>query len=204
MSNHIELICGPMFAGKTTELMRRIQRLVRGQKKCIVLKYAGDTRYTSDCKIMTHDQLGYDAIPIERLPDAFGISDVRDHELNLILDEVEVIGIDEGQFFPSLTEFCSYWCSTKGKTLIVSALNLDYRGKAWPVTSEVSMCAESVTLLTSVCGGCGRQDAIHTGRRRRCDEKWEVSEISNPIHVGGEDEYVALCRTCFHQNSTLE
>jgi thymidine kinase len=84
----IQLILGPMFAGKTSELLRRTRRF--GQyKRCLLIAYKGDNRYTSEASVVTHDQTGMKAKSVERLS-----------EIENAAHSYNVIGIDEGQFFP--------------------------------------------------------------------------------------------------------
>ena len=106
----IELIFGPMFAGKTTELIRRIQRAEKANLKCIIIKYSNDDRYSNDC-ISTHDLTMRKATPTNKLT-----------PLESLCSKFDVIGIDEGQFFPDIIEFCENLVSF-GKTLIIAGLN---------------------------------------------------------------------------------
>ncbi|XP_004693474.1 PREDICTED: thymidine kinase, cytosolic [Condylura cristata] len=111
----IQVILGPMFSGKSTELMRRVRRFQIAQYKCLVIKYAKDTRYSSN--FSTHDRSTMDALP------ACLLRDVAQDSLG-----VAVIGIDEGQFFPDIVEF-SEAMANAGKTVIVAALDGTFQRK---------------------------------------------------------------------------
>ncbi|XP_059990966.1 thymidine kinase, cytosolic isoform X3 [Lagenorhynchus albirostris] len=111
----IQVILGPMFSGKSTELMRRVRRFQIAQYKCLVIKYAKDTRYSSN--FSTHDRNTMEALP------ACVLRDVAQEALG-----VAVIGIDEGQFFPDIVEF-SETMANAGKTVIVAALDGTFQRK---------------------------------------------------------------------------
>ncbi|XP_058417748.1 thymidine kinase, cytosolic isoform X2 [Diceros bicornis minor] len=111
----IQVILGPMFSGKSTELMRRVRRFQIAQYKCLVVKYAKDTRYSSH--FSTHDRNTMEALP------ACLLRDVTQEALG-----VAVIGIDEGQFFPDISEF-SEDMANAGKTVIVAALDGTFQRK---------------------------------------------------------------------------
>ncbi|KAG6936840.1 thymidine kinase 1, soluble [Chelydra serpentina] len=112
----IQVIFGPMFSGKSTELMRRVRRFQIAQYKCLVIKYAKDTRYCTD-GVSTHDRNTMEALS------ACYLGDVHQEALGSA-----VIGIDEGQFFPDIVEFCETMANA-GKTVIVAALDGTFQRK---------------------------------------------------------------------------
>lgn len=112
----IDLVLGPMFAGKSTELLRKIKRYRVASKKCLLIKYANDTRYSEEC-VSTHDKQMQKAVSCKDL------MEVKD-----IADEYEVIGVDEGQFFDNLLEFCETMAN-QGKCVIVAALDGTFERK---------------------------------------------------------------------------
>lgn len=172
----IELILGPMFSGKTTELFRRIRRYTFANYRCIVIKYRKDQRYAAAGEASTHDQLMLAANPCERLAEA--------------VDEVggfDVIGIDEGQFFPDLLEYSEKWANA-GKVVIVSALDGTFQRKPFGRTLELIPLAEKVDKLNAVCMLC-YGDASFTKRISTDDNRIEV--------IGGCEAYVSTCRKCF-------
>ncbi|KAF6299937.1 thymidine kinase 1 [Rhinolophus ferrumequinum] len=141
----IQVILGPMFSGKSTELMRRVQRFQIAQYKCLVIKYAKDTRYSSN--FSTHDRNTMEALPACLLRDV-----VQEAQ------GVAVIGIDEGQFFPDIVEF-SETMANAGKTVIVAALDGTFQRKAFGTILNLVPLAESVVKLTAVCMECFREAA---------------------------------------------
>ncbi|KAH7832433.1 Thymidine kinase [Monocercomonoides exilis] len=170
----IELIIGPMFSGKTTELMRRIRRHSLGKRSCVVIKYKKDCRYSED-KLSTHDRSMCEAISCSRLQEAENFVKMAD-----------VIGVDEGQFYPDLLEFCEAQAND-GKIVIVSALDGTFQRKRFnDVVDLIPMC-ESVVKLTSVCMICGGTAAF--SKRIVADKSVEL--------VGGAEAYTAVCRKCY-------
>ena len=168
----IELVCGPMFSGKTTELLRRMRRHMYANRRCVVLKHAKDVRYDAS-KCCTHDGASLEAVQLSELSQ---FSDV---------DRYDVVGIDEGQFFPDIVEFCER-VANAGKLVIVAALDGDCRRKPFGHIPELMPVAESVVKLNAVCSKCGTEAAFT--RRFVEDARTEV--------VGGSEIYEALCRRC--------
>ena len=116
----IELILGPMFSGKSTRLIEIIRKYTYKAKKTIMIKFSGDQRYSDKSEVVTHDLIKYDSIDCRNLRDSFEI-----------LKKYDVIGIDEGQFFPDLVEVCEELALLK-KTIIIAALNGDFRMEPFP------------------------------------------------------------------------
>ena len=114
----IQVIFGPMFSGKSTELIRRLQRMKIAKYNCLIVKYANDKRYTDEELIATHDKQMMEAVSATRL-------DNLKSKYN-IFDDYDVIGIDEGQFFPDIIEFAETMADA-GKTVIVAALDGTYQ-----------------------------------------------------------------------------
>ncbi|XP_056443094.1 thymidine kinase, cytosolic [Gadus chalcogrammus] len=170
----IQVIFGPMFSGKSTELMRRVRRFQIAQYKCLVIKYAKDTRYSEE-GVATHDQCTMTAVPATRLADVFPLT-----------KEVCVIGIDEGQFFPDTVEFCEAMANL-GKTVIVAALDGTFQRKPFGNILGLVPLAESVVKLNAVCMQCYKEAAY----TKRLGEEQEVEVI------GGADMYQSACRKCY-------
>ncbi|KAM8945682.1 thymidine kinase, cytosolic [Pelodytes ibericus] len=170
---HIQVIFGPMFSGKSTELMRRVRRFQIAQYKCIVIKYAKDTRYSKE-HMATHDQNTMAAVSACRLGD---VGEVL---------SCSVIGIDEGQFFPDIVEFCEEMAN-KGKTVIVAALDGTFQRKAFGDILNLVPLAENVVKLNAVCMECFRE-ASYT-KRLGAEKEVEV--------IGGADKYHSVCRACY-------
>ncbi|XP_052053475.1 thymidine kinase, cytosolic isoform X2 [Apodemus sylvaticus] len=176
----IQVILGPMFSGKSTELMRRVRRFQIAQYKCLVIKYAKDTRYSNN--FSTHDRNTMDALP------ACMLRDVTQEALG-----VAVIGIDEGQFFPDIVDFCEKMAN-QGKTVIVAALDGTFQRKAFGSILNLVPLAESVVKLTAVCMECFRE-AAYT-KRLGLEKEVEV--------IGGADKYHSVCRQCYFKKSSAQ
>ena len=178
MNGSIELILGPMFSGKTTELMRRVKRLTIARHKCVFIKYANDKRYSED-HAATHDKQTFSAIACTKLSDID-----RDK-----LDESDAVAVDEGQFFPDVAEFCER-LANQGKTVLVAALDGTFERKLFDSMVPLIPLAEHIVKLTAVCMGCHKEGAFS----KRLVESKSVELI------GGADLYIAACRAC-HRDS---
>uniref|UniRef100_A0A5F9DLG4 Thymidine kinase n=1 Tax=Oryctolagus cuniculus TaxID=9986 RepID=A0A5F9DLG4_RABIT len=198
----IQVILGPMFSGKSTELMRRVRRFQIAQYKCLVIKYAKDVRYSHS--FCTHDRNTMDALP------ACLLRDVAQEAL-----AVAVIGIDEGQFFPDIVEFCEAMANS-GKTVIVAALDGTFQRKAFGSILNLVPLAESVVKLTAVCMECFREAAYTkrlgsekevapagSGRAGRgASPHSALCHRSQVEVIGGADKYHSVCRLCYFKKST--
>ncbi|KAG1941737.1 thymidine kinase [Pimephales promelas] len=177
-TGQIQIIFGPMFSGKSTELMRRVRRFQVAQYSCLLIKYAKDTRY-SETGMATHDKNMMDAVPASLL------RDVRSRALQAC-----VIGIDEGQFFPDTVEFCEEMANM-GKTVIVAALDGTFQRKPFGNILNLVPLAESVVKLNAVCMQCfkeaaytkrlGSEKEVHTHTHTPSQQKRFVS--SSPCTV---------------------
>lgn len=177
----IHIIFGPMFSGKSSEMIRLMRRHTIARKKCLVIKYSLDTRYAVD-EVATHDRFKMDATPAVCLEDV--LAEAMKHD---------VIGVDEGQFFPDVVEF-SEQLANAGKTVVIAALDGTFQRKPFGRVLELVALAESVTKLTSVCMLCCQPAAF--SKRLGAETAVEV--------IGGADKYIAVCRTCYHQSERSE
>ena len=176
LSQSIQVIFGPMFSGKSTELKRRIELFELARKRCLVVKFAADTRYEGSAQnVVTHDQ------QMLRAKAARTLSEVEN-----VAHSYDVIGVDEGQFFPDVVEACEVWANA-GKIVIVCGLDGTFQRVPFNRMLELVPLAERVDKLTAVCCVC-HADAAFT---RRLGNETAV-EI-----IGGADKYVATCRKCF-------
>ena len=173
---NIQLIIGPMFSGKSTELMKRINRYAQANKKHTIIKYAGDTRYSSfDEKVYSHDGNTMPAIT------AWNLADVPD----AILQDSHVIGIDEGQFFSDTEKFADLWAN-QGKIVVVAALDATHERKPFGDILNLLPKCEYIDKLTAVC--------VHCDGDASFSERF-TSEIKT-IVIGGSKKYRAVCRNC--------
>lgn len=173
-SGRIELIVGPMFAGKSTEMLRRIFREELARRRCIVIKFADDTRYSVE-KVSTHDLQMHDALPCSRLLPAVDVC-----------RSYEVIGIDEGQFFPDIVEF-SEELANYGKRVIIAALDGTYQRRPFGRVLQLISKCETITKLTAICTETGA-DAPFSQRLIRSDDVQLI---------GGAEMYRAASRSAF-------
>jgi thymidine kinase len=172
----IEVICGPMFSGKSEELIRRLRRAIIARKRVEVFKPILDDRYSDD-EIVSHGDLRLHSQVVtsaEEIPDRI---DWRS----------EVVGIDEANFMgPKLVDV-SQRLADSGKQVIIAGLDTDYLGRPFPPIPDLLAHAESITKTLAICIRCGNP-AKHTQRLRGSDDL---------IVVGAADMYEARCRRCF-------
>ncbi|NJE46925.1 thymidine kinase [Thermococcus sp. GR7] len=180
----LEVITGPMFAGKTTELIKRIERQMFAKRKAALFKPAIDNRYSED-EIVAHNGLRYEAFVIPA--DEEGVRKIEEITKR---ENFEVIGIDEVQFFPMIIVETLNRLADDGVYVIASGLNLDFKGDPFPVTRELLVRADNIVYLTAVCTVCGRPA---TRSQRLIDGK-PAPRDSPVILVGGRESYEARCR----------
>lgn len=179
----IEVISGCMFAGKTEELIRRINVLSYAKKNIIVFKPKIDNRY-SDSEIVSHSGAKVPCLVVEKAQDI----------LKKIEADTEVVAIDEVQFFDKdIVEVCEY-LADKGIRVMVAGLDKDFRGESFGVMPELLTRAEFVTKLTAVCAKCG---APATRTQRLVNGKPAGFE-DHIVMVGADESYEPRCRHC-HQ-----
>jgi thymidine kinase len=172
----IEAICGPMFSGKSEELMRRLRRAVIARKRVQVFKPLIDQRYSGD-EIVSHNDLRMKSQVIQRASEILQQLDPR----------TEVLGIDEANFFgPELVDVATQ-LADGGKQVMIAGLDTDYMGRPFPPMPELLSLAESITKTLAICMRCGNP-AKHTQR---------LVESSDLIVVGAGGTYEARCRRCF-------
>ena len=172
----IEAICGPMFSGKSEELIRRLRRASIAHKRVQVFKPAMDTRYSID-EIVTHGDVRMTAESVNTAAEILAAIDWR----------TEVVGIDEANFFGQPLLEPVNRLADDGKRVIVAGLDTDYMGRPFPPMPDLLATAESITKTLAICVRCGNP-AKHTQRLVESDEL---------ILVGAGDAYEARCRTCF-------
>lgn len=172
----VEVICGPMFSGKSEELIRRVTRSQIARVPVQVFKPQLDDRY-ADTEVVSHSQFRVEAQPVATSTDL----------LVAVKSDTEVIGVDEGQFFDEgLVEVVDNLATT-GKQVIVAGLDTDYLRR--PFEPIPSMCdrAEYVTKMLAVCHRCGGP-ALYTQR---------IVQSDDLVVLGATDAYEARCRMCY-------
>lgn len=176
----IEVITGCMFAGKTEELIRRINVLQFAKKKIVVFKPKIDDRYCED-KIVSHCGTHFES---------YAISDSK--EILDLVNDADVIAIDEVQFFDEgIVDICNYYADM-GKRVMCAGLDMNFRGEPFGIMPALVTHAEFVTKLTAVCTKCGAPAT----RTQRLVNK-EPARYDDPIIlVGAAESYEARCRHC--------
>jgi len=177
----VEVITGPMFAGKTEELIRRVKRMEYAKKQYLIFKPAIDNRYSKD-EVVSHNKKSMGAISISHG------SDIKRY----LKKNTQAIVIDEVQFFDeSLVKYVQELAG-KGLRVICAGLDTDFRGEPFGIVGPLMAVAEQVTKLTAICSECGT-DATRT--QRIIDGK--PAYYDDPtILVGANDSYEARCRCC--------
>lgn len=172
----IEVICGPMFSGKSEELIRRLRRAGIARKRVQVFKPILDDRYSVD-EIVSHGDQRMKSIVVSEP------NEIRDR----IDWRTQVVGIDEANFFgPGLVEVAEQLADL-GKQVIIAGLDTDYRGLPFPPMPDLLCLAESIVKTLAICMRCGNP-AKHTQR---------LVESEDLIVVGAAGMYEARCRRCF-------
>lgn len=171
----VEVIAGSMFSGKTEELIRRLRRAMYAGLKVEIFKPSIDTRFSLD-RVVSHDEKSIPSTPVENAS-----------SILLLASGVEVVGIDEAQFFDdSLIEVCTMLADA-GIRVIVAGLDMDFSGKPFGPMPALMAMAEFVSKVHAICVRCG--NLAQYSHRKTEDEKVVV--------LGEKDIYEPLCRSCF-------
>ncbi len=173
----IEVVCGSMFSGKTEELIRRLKRAQIAKLKVEIFKPQLDTRY-SETKIVSHDAKAIHSTPVKNSQEI----------LNKIKD-VDVVGVDEAQFFDDgIIEVCEQMAN-KGIRVIVAGLDMDFQGKPFGPMPTLMAKAEYVNKVHAICMRCGNL-AQYSHR---------FSNSLSIVELGETDKYEPLCRSCYQK-----
>jgi len=173
----IEVICGSMFSGKTEELIRRLKRVKIANLKVEIFKPAIDIRY-DEVKIISHDTNIIQSTPID-----------NSQKILLMATDVDVIGIDEAQFFDSeLPDVCDE-LAYRGTRVIVAGLDMDYLGNPFGQMPFIMAKADYVTKLHAICVKCG--NIANYSYRKIPNE--------DQVMLGATDVYEPRCRVCYNE-----
>lgn len=178
-SGWIECITGSMFSGKSEELIRRLKRGMYAKQKVVVFKPAIDNRYHKE-KVVSHNGNAIEAITIKAAEEIFEQD----------LTGVDVIGIDEVQFFEHSVVDIAQELAEQGHRVIVAGLDMDFRGEPFEPMPQLMAVSELVTKLQAVCAVCGapasRTQRLINGRPAKADDPI--------IMVGADESYESRCR----------
>ena len=171
----VEVIAGSMFSGKTEELIRRLRRAKFAGLRVEIFKPAVDVRY-SETKVVSHDENSIMSTPVENAS-----------SILLLASGVEVVGIDEAQFFDeSLIEVCTKLADA-GTRVIVAGLDMDFSGRPFGPMPSLMAVAEYISKVHAICVRCG--NLANYSHRKTKSEKVVV--------LGEKDIYEPLCRSCY-------
>ena len=171
----IEVICGSMFSGKTEELIRRLRRAEFAHLKVEIFKPCIDVRYSED-EVVSHNATTIRSTPVE-----------SSQNILLLATDVDVVGIDEAQFFDDgLAEVCAQ-LSDNGIRVIVAGLDMDFRRIPFGPMPALLSLADDVSKVHAICVECG-----HTA-----NYSYRLVDSDRPVLLGEKNEYQPLCRKCY-------
>lgn len=171
----IEVICGSMFSGKTEELIRRLKRAKIARQQVEIFKPAIDVRYDEE-KVVSHDAREIMSTPVP-----------ASANILLLANNVDVVGIDEAQFFDSELPNVCMQLADQGIRVIVAGLDMDFKGKPFGPIPNLLAVAEYITKVHAICVKCG--SLAHFSHRTIISDKLVV--------LGEKESYEPLCRSCF-------
>lgn len=173
----IEVVCGSMFSGKTEELIRRLKRARFAKQQVEIFKPLIDNRYHKS-DVVSHNANSIPSTPVK-----------TPQEILDKVDGIEVIGIDEAQFFDeSLIDVCNQ-LANRGIRVIVAGLDMDYLGKPFGPVPGIMAIAEFVTKVHAVCVNCGAL----------ANQSHRIVKADELVLVGEMESYEPLCRFCFNE-----
>lgn len=170
----IEVICGSMFSGKTEELIRRLKRVKIASLKAEIFKPAIDVRY-DELKIVSHDENKINSTPID-----------NSQTILLLAQDVDVVGIDEAQFFDDQIAHVCETLALKGMRVIVAGLDMDYQGKPFGQMPNLLAVADYITKLHAICVVCGNIANV----------SYRKVNTGGQVLLGEKDVYEPRCRIC--------
>lgn len=176
LGGSIEVICGSMFSGKTEELIRRLRRAQIARLNVEIFKPKTDTRY-HDTEVVSHNQNSIPSTPVD-----------SSSAILLLGSHVQVVGIDEAQFFDDELPHVANVLANKGVRVIAAGLDMDFQGKPFGPMPALMAMAESVTKVHAVCVKCGNP-ALYSYRTVASESK---------ILLGEMESYEPRCRACFN------
>ncbi len=176
----IEVIVGSMFSGKTEELIRRLTRARIAKQNVEIFKPEIDKRY-DELNVVSHNANSIRSIPVQ-----------SSSQILMYVEGMDVVGIDEAQFFDAdLPEVCNY-IANQGIRVVVAGLDMDFSGKPFGPIPALMATAEYVTKVHAICMRCG--DLAHYSHRTTASEKL--------VLLGEMDNYEPLCRKCYSETKT--
>lgn len=182
---YLKIILGPMFSGKTTELIRIYNRYNACNIKICTINYKEDKRY-HQFRMTTHDNKSIESINCFLLEELF---ESKDSSSKININDYDVFLINEGQFFDDLYKYVDCLVNKHNKKVYVCGLDGDYKRKKFGHILDVIPLADDVIKIKGICQICKKKDAIFTHR---------VSKEKKQKIIGGKDDYCTLCRKCYN------
>ena len=173
----IHIIMGCMYSGKSTEIIRIVNKYKILNKKILLINHSIDNRYSSN-KISTHNKIMLDCLSSDTLS---LIPEIKSYK------ESDIVIVEEGQFFPDLFDFTVNGAEKDNKTMIVVGLNGDSERKPFGDILRLIPYCDTVKKLDAFCVMCGDETPAHFSKKINQD-------ITSQIHVGTEESYIAVCR----------
>jgi thymidine kinase len=190
-TGRIEVICGPMFSGKTEELVKRLRRAQIARQRVRVFKPRIDDRYDAS-DVVSHSRQRIESIPVD------SSEDVRAH---LAREAADVVGIDEAQFFDEGIVQVAEELADGGTRVVVAGLELDYLARPFGSMWQMLALAEEVTKQLAICISCGapasRSQRVNPEAARLMRGGDLEGQQAEQVLVGSDDSYEARCRRCF-------
>lgn len=179
-TGYIEVITGSMFSGKTEELIRRLNRARIARQKVEIFKPVVDIRY-SPTEVVSHDENSIRSSPVE-----------NSSNILLLSGNIDVIGIDEAQFFDDGLIEVTVKLANIGIRVIIAGLDMDFKGKPFGPMPRLMAVADHITKLHAICVKCG---SIAQFSHR-------VTANEQTVLLGEKESYEPLCRSCFVKTSS--
>ncbi|MBQ7191572.1 MAG: thymidine kinase [Paludibacteraceae bacterium] len=178
----IEVVCGSMFSGKTEELIRRMKRAQFAKQRVEIFKPSIDVRY-SEQDVVSHDHNVITSTPVE-----------SSQSILLLANDIEVVGIDEAQFFDmGIIDVCNQ-LANRGVRVIVAGLDMDFKGVPFGPIPALMAIADDVYKTHAICVQCG--DLAYVSHRLVNSDK--------RVLLGETESYEPLCRTCYEKARLME
>jgi thymidine kinase len=184
---YLEVIAGPMFCGKTEELIRQVKRAAIGKKRVQVFKHAIDTRYGNDRKLHSHAGISFESDLITH----------ADQILKRLHTKTEIVAIDEAQWFGETLVPIVETLLSQGKKVLVAGLATTFDREPFAPVPTLMAMADKVTKLSAICVICG-DDAVYHKRVKR--SKKLDPKVADPSFVGKLESYQARCRRCYSRD----
>lgn len=189
ISGHIEVICGPMFSGKTEELIRRLRRAEIARQTSLVFKPKIDARYDAE-DVVSHSEQRIRSVPVK------DVEGIERFLTDVPMDSYQIVAVDEAQLFGGELPGLVRKLANGGKRVVIAGLDQDYFGEPFEPMPELLALADSVTKQSAICMVCGIQ-ATKTQRVSADAGAKGFDQPTEQVHVGAAEAYEARCREHF-------